>query len=361
LHGRLASVILAAILKKRRIPGVNILLTGGTGYIGSHVAVELLESGYDVIIADNFSNSTPGIVSSIMKITGKSLELYEIDVADKDSLDKLFRDSRPDAVVHLAGFKSVGESVDEPLKYYRNNLDCTLSLLETMQKHDVSRIIFSSSATVYGAPEHLPLTEDMIIGECANPYGRTKQMIERIIIDTATTGWLTAVILRYFNPIGAHRSGLIGESPRGVPNNLMPYIIQVAAKNLAELNVFGNDYPTRDGSGIRDYLHVVDLAKGHVDALKYCAGHGGVEVFNLGTGVGYSVLELVSAFERINGIKIPYKIAPRRPGDLPEVYADASKVQKLLGWKALLTIEDMCRDAWNAQLLRGQRQGEYQG
>ena len=328
---------------------MNILLTGGTGYIGSHIAVELIDSGYDVVIADNFSNSSPDVISSIEKISEKNVGLYEIDITDKDNLDKLFRENKFDAVVHLAGYKAVGESVSEPLKYYRNNLDCTLSLLETMQKHGVNRIIFSSSATVYGDPERLPFTEDMKIGECSNPYGSTKQMIERIIVDTAATGWLTAVILRYFNPVGAHKSGLIRESPRGIPNNLMPYIIQVAAGNLPELNIFGNDYPTRDGTGIRDYIHVVDLAKGHVDAIKYSIDNSGVGVFNLGTGVGCSVLELVSAFERVNGVKIPYRLAPRRAGDLPEVYADPSKAERMMGWKAEMTIDDMCKSAWDAQ------------
>jgi len=333
---------------------MNVLLTGGAGYIGSHIAVELLDSGYEVIIADNFSNSSPDTLKSIEKITGKSTVVYELDIADKHGLDRLFREYRPDAVIHLAGFKAVGESVNEPLKYYRNNLDCTLSLLETMREYSVSRIIFSSSATVYGTPERLPYTEDMKIGECSNPYGSTKQMIERIIIDTASSGYLSTVILRYFNPIGAHRSGLICESPHGIPNNLMPYIIQVAAGILPELNIFGNDYPTRDGTGIRDYIHVVDLAKGHVDALKYCQEHDGVEVFNLGTGTGCSVLELVGAFESVNGISIPYKIAPRRSGDLPETCADASKAERLLGWRAELTIEDMCRDAWHGFRVGGE-------
>ena len=327
---------------------MNVLLTGGAGYIGSHIAVELLNSGYSVTIADNFSNSSPDIPENIEKITGKNITLNELDISDKDSLGRLFCENKPDAVIHLAGFKAVGESVNEPLKYYRNNICCTLSLLETMQQHNVSRIIFSSSATVYGAPERLPYTEDMETGGCTNPYGSTKQMIERIILDTAASGSLSTVLLRYFNPVGAHHSGLIGESPRGIPNNLMPYIVQVAAGLLPELNVFGNDYPTRDGTGVRDYIHVVDLAKGHVDALKYCLDHGGSEVFNLGTGVGCSVLELIGTFESVNGVPVPYKIAPRRAGDLPETYADVTKAEKLMGWKAKLTIEDMCRDAWHS-------------
>ena len=329
---------------------MKVLLTGGAGYIGSHIAIELLDSGYDVMIADNYSNSSPDIIAKIEKISGKSPSFYELDVADRDRLERLFSDNKPDAVIHLAGFKAVGESVVEPLKYYRNNLGCTMTLLETMKKHDVNLIIFSSSATVYGAPERLPYTEDMKVGECTNPYGSTKQMSERIIIDTAAAnGQLSAVLLRYFNPVGAHKSGIIGESPRGIPNNLMPYIIQVAAGILNELSVYGNDYPTRDGTGIRDYIHVADLAKGHVSALEYCAEHNGVEIFNLGTGVGCSVLELISVFERVNGIKLPYKIANRRAGDLPETYADASKAEKLMGWKARLTIEEMCLDAWRFQ------------
>jgi len=327
---------------------MKVLLTGGTGYIGSHIAVELLGCGYEVIIADDFSNSSPEVARKVKEISGKDLALYELDVADAAGVDRLFRESRPDAVVHLAGFKAVGESVSNPLKYYRNNLDCTLTLLETMETHGVKELIFSSSATVYGAPESLPYTEDMKTGECSNPYGNTKQMIERIIMDTAVNGRLSAVILRYFNPVGAHRSGLIAESPRGIPNNLMPYITQVATGVLPVLNVFGDDYPTGDGTGVRDYIHVVDLAKGHVRALEYCTQRSGIEVFNLGTGQGYSVLELVNTFERVTGVKIPLEYASRRPGDLPESYADPTKAEKLLGWKTELTVEDMCRDALHA-------------
>ena len=329
---------------------MNVLLTGGTGYIGSHIAVELLGSGYDVIIADDFSNSSPDVAKRIEAITGKRLVVCELDVSNFAGVDKLFFENKPDAVIHLAGFKAVGESVSMPLKYYRNNLDCTLTLLEAMESHGVGQLIFSSSATVYGEPERLPYTEDMKPGECSNPYGSTKQMIERIIIDTATCGWLSAVVLRYFNPVGAHKSGLIGESPRGIPNNLMPYITQVATGKLPELNIYGNDYPTNDGTGTRDYIHVVDLAKGHVRALEYCVAHPGVEVFNLGTGSGHSVLDLIGIYERVNGIKIPYVITPRRPGDLPESYADASKAERLLNWKTELTIEDMCRDSYVAAL-----------
>jgi len=260
----------------------------------------------------------------------------------------LLGDSKPDAVIHLEGFKAVGESVADPLKYYRNNLNCTITLLEAMETHDTGFIIFSSSATVYGAANPAPYTEDMKTGECANPYGSTKHMIERMITDTVAKGRLAAVLLRYFNPVGAHELGLIGESPLGRPNNLMPYIIQVAAGNLPQLEVFGNDYPTKDGTGIRDYIHVVDLAKGHVAAVDNHMKNTGVEIYNLGTGRGYSVLEVIAAFERVNGISIPYKIAPRRAGDLPEVYADVTKAERMLGWKASLSVDDMCRDAWNA-------------
>jgi len=327
---------------------MNVLLTGGAGYIGSHIAVELLDRGYDLTIADDFSNSSPQAARNVMELTGKTLTVFELDMADVAGVDKLFREKRPDAVIHLAGFKAVGESVQKPLMYYRNNLDCTLTLLEAMERHGVGQLIFSSSATVYGVPKRLPYTEDMKPGENMNPYGNTKQMIERIIMDTVVNGWLSAVILRYFNPVGAHKSGLICESPRGKPNNLMPSITQVATGKLPCLSIFGNNYPTSDGTGVRDYIHVVDLARGHVSALEYCMKNPGVEVFNLGTGRGYSVLELINTFERVNGIKIPYVLAPQRPGDLPESYADAAKAEKSLGWKTELTIEDMCRDAYHA-------------
>ncbi|MCL2152548.1 MAG: UDP-glucose 4-epimerase GalE [Oscillospiraceae bacterium] len=330
---------------------MNVLLTGGTGYIGSHIAVELLNSGYDVTIADDFSNSSPEVAGYITKISGKSPIVYELDATDNASVDAMFRECLPNAVIHLAGFKAVGESVFAPLKYYRNNLDCTLTLLEAMERHGVWRLIFSSSATVYGNQERLPYTEDMQTRECSNPYGSTKQIIERIITDTSANGWLSSVILRYFNPVGAHKSGLIGESPRNEPNNLMPYITQVAIGKLPKLKVYGNDYPTSDGTGIRDYIHVVDLAKGHVKALEYSLTRSGVEIFNLGTGHGYSVLELIDIYERVNNIKIPFVIAPRRPGDLPESYADATKAEKMLGWKTELTIEDMCRDSYAAARL----------
>ena len=327
-----------------------ILLAGGAGFIGSHTAVELMDAGYEVVIVDNFYNSSPEVVRRIEEISGKSVKVYNVDAADNDAMDKVFEENEIETVIHFAGLKSVGESVSLPLKYYRNNLDSTLTILELMEKHDVRNIIFSSSATVYGSPKKVPITEDMPTGGCTNPYGKTKFMIEDILQDAAVVNKnLSVVLLRYFNPIGAHESGRIGEMPSGVPNNLMPYITQVAIGKLKELSVYGNDYPTHDGTGVRDYIHVVDLAKGHVAAVDYCENHDGTEVFNLGTGVGYSVLDIVNTFSRVNGIKIPYKIAGRRDGDIAECYADASKAQEVLGWSAELTLEDMCRDSWNWQ------------
>ena len=327
-----------------------ILLAGGAGFIGSHTAVELMDAGYEVVIVDNFYNSSPEVVRRIEEISGKSVKVYNVDAADNDAMDKVFEENEIETVIHFAGLKSVGESVSLPLKYYRNNLDSTLAILELMEKHDVRNIIFSSSATVYGSPKKVPITEDMPTGGCTNPYGKTKFMIEDILQDAAVANKnLSVVLLRYFNPIGAHESGRIGEMPSGIPNNLMPYITQVAIGKLKELSVYGNDYPTHDGTGVRDYIHVVDLAKGHVAAVDYCENHDGTEVFNLGTGVGYSVLDIVNTFSRVNGIKIPYKIVGRRDGDIAECYADASKAQEVLGWSAELTLEDMCRDSWNWQ------------
>lgn len=327
----------------------NILLTGGAGYIGSHTAVELLETGYQVIIADDFSNCSPNVIDRIEKITGNRPICYAIDVANRDSLDAVFQRENIDAVIHFAGFKAVGESVQKPLKYYRNNLDTTLTLLETMARHGVRKFVFSSSATVYGVPETVPLTEDMPTS-CSNPYGWTKWMIEQILRDAAVADLeLSIVLLRYFNPIGAHESGLIGEMPQGIPNNLLPYVSGVAAGTLEKLHVFGNDYPTPDGTGVRDYIHVVDLAKGHLAALQYADEHMGVEAINLGTGHGYSVLEIVNAFERANQVQVPYEINDRRPGDVAECYADTSKAERLLHWKAERDIEQMCRDAWRWQ------------
>lgn len=327
----------------------NILLTGGAGYIGSHTVVELLETGYKVIITDDFSNCSPKVIDQIERITGNRPICYAIDVANRDSLDAVFQRENIDAVIHFAGFKAVGESVQKPLKYYRNNLDTTLTLLETMARHGVRKFVFSSSATVYGVPETVPLTEDMPTS-CSNPYGWTKWMIEQILRDAAVAdSELSIVLLRYFNPIGAHESGLIGEMPQGIPNNLLPYVSGVAAGTLEKLHVFGNDYPTPDGTGVRDYIHVVDLAKGHLAALQYADEHMGVEAINLGTGHGYSVLEIVNAFERANQVQVPYEINDRRPGDVAECYADTSKAERLLHWKAERDIEQMCRDAWRWQ------------
>ena len=329
---------------------MKVLLTGGAGYIGSHTAVELINAGHEAIVADNFANSSPEAIHRVEQITGKSVPLYELDVCDKAALEKLFAAERPDAVIHLAGLKAVGESVAKPVLYYRNNIDSTLSLLEVMEEYGCNRLIFSSSATVYGAPDTLPITEESKAGGCTNPYGWTKYMIERIIEGAAVANKnLSAVLLRYFNPVGAHESGLIGEDPNGIPNNLMPYICKVAGGELKELSVFGNDYNTHDGTGVRDYIHVVDLAKGHVAALGYCAENSGTEIFNLGTGIGYSVLDMVNAFERANGVPVAHRIAPRRPGDIDECYADPSKAARLLGWKAEKNLDDMCRDSWTWQ------------
>lgn len=328
----------------------TILLAGGTGFIGSHTAVELLNTNHDVIIADNLSNSEVSVVDRLETITGKRPIFYETDVADKAALEDIFSDHHIDAVMHFAGYKAVGESVEKPVAYYRNNLDTTLTLLEVMKAHRCSRFIFSSSATVYGASEKVPFTEDTKELGCTNPYGWTKYMIEQILKDTAAADpELSVVLLRYFNPVGAHESGLIGEKPNGIPNNLMPYITQVAAGIRDHLSVFGNDYPTHDGTGVRDYIHVVDLAKGHVAALHYSTEHLGCEIFNLGTGIGYSVLDLVKAFGEANGVRIPYEIVGRRAGDVAACYAGTEKALHMLGWKAEKTLLDMCRDSWNWQ------------
>ncbi len=329
---------------------MTVLLTGGAGYIGSHSAVELLAAGHEAVIADDLSNASEKAVARVEQISGKSVRFYRIDINDRSALRRVFAENRIDAVMHFAGFKAVGESVREPLKYYHNNLGSTLSLLQCMDEAGCRRIIFSSSATVYGTPKALPLTEDSPVGPCSNPYGWTKLMIEQILRDWAATDPETSVVLlRYFNPVGAHPSGLIGEAPNGIPNNLMPYISQVAVGRRERLSVFGNDYPTPDGTGVRDYIHVVDLARGHVAALGWAAAHRGTEVFNLGTGRGSSVLQLVAAFERATGVPIPYVIAPRREGDVPECWADPGKADRLLGWRAELGLDEMCRDSWNWQ------------
>ncbi len=326
-----------------------VLLPGGAGYIGSHTAVELLNSGKEIIIIDNYSNSRPEVLEEIKKITGKDFKAYEMDYRDKEKLEKVFQENKIDAVINFAGFKAVGESVEKPLEYYDNNIGGAVSLLETMKKYGVNKVIFSSSATVYGEPETIPITEDCKTGGTTNPYGTTKLFIEQILKDTYASdkNW-DICILRYFNPVGAHESGRIGEEPQGIPNNLMPYIVRVAAGKLEQLSVFGNDYNTPDGTGVRDYIHVVDLAKGHVLALeKLEREQKGLYIYNLGTGTGYSVLDMVKAFEEATGKPVPYKIAPRRSGDIATCYADPKKAKEELGWEATKTLEDMCKDSWN--------------
>ena len=328
----------------------QILLAGGTGYIGSHAAVALLQAGREVVIADDLSNSEESVVDRIAEITGVRPAFYRADVSDPEAVERIFAENDISAVMHFAGFKAVGESVEKPVAYYRNNLDTALTLLEAMRRHGCVSFVFSSSATVYGERNPVPYTEEMPAGGCTNPYGWTKFMIERILIDAAAADpAMSVVLLRYFNPIGAHESGLIGEKPNGIPNNLMPYITQVAAGIRERLSVFGNDYPTPDGTGVRDYIHVMDLAQGHLAALEYAEKHAGTEIFNLGTGTGYSVLEVIRAFETANGLEIPFVITARRPGDIPASYADASKAERVLGWRAERSLEDMCRDAWRWQ------------
>ena len=329
---------------------MNVLVTGGAGYIGSHTCVELLNEGHGVVVVDNLCNANPKSLQRVQEITGKTLRFYEGDVRDGALLTKIFAENPIDCVIHFAGLKAVGESVAQPWRYYDNNLNSTLILTKVMEKAGVFRLIFSSSATVYTAGSEMPLRETSPTGGCTNPYGWTKYMTEQILsgICTADSRW-SVCLLRYFNPIGAHASGRIGEDPRGIPNNLMPYITQVAVGRREKLSVFGDDYPTPDGTGVRDYIHVVDLSKGHVAAVNYAAGHTGCEVFNLGTGTGYSVLDMVKAFERANGLRLPYTIAPRRPGDIAVCYADPAKSEELLGWRAEKTLEDMCRDSWRWQ------------
>lgn len=327
---------------------MKILLTGGLGFIGSHTAVALLEAGHDAVIVDDLSNSSADVAERIEKISGKKPAVYICDAADADAMDRVFNENHIDAVIHFAGYKAVGESVRVPLKYYRNNLGTALTTLEVMRAHGVKRFVFSSSATVYGTENPVPYTEDMPAGGCTNPYGWTKFMIEQMLRDEcAADSEFSAVLLRYFNPIGAHESGLIGERPNGIPNNLMPYITQVAAGKRDKLYVFGSDYPTRDGTGVRDYIHVCDLAEGHAAAIEYAAKHTGAQAINLGTGVGYSVLEVVETFKAANGIPLPYEMAARREGDLAEYYADTRLARRLLGWEARRGLAQMCRDAWN--------------
>ncbi|SUY45827.1 UDP-glucose-4-epimerase [Clostridium putrefaciens] len=328
---------------------MSILITGGAGYIGSHTSVELLKAGYDIVIADNFSNSKPEVLNRIEELTGKKFKFYEIDILDRDSLNKVFLENSIEAVIHFAGLKSVGESVAMPISYYYNNITGSLILAEVMAKHDVKKIVFSSSATVYGMNNVSPLTEDLPLST-TNPYGSTKLMIEQIFQDiyVSDKDWSIA-LLRYFNPIGAHESGRIGEDPKGTPNNIMPYITQVAVGKRDKLSIFGDDYDTHDGTGVRDYIHVVDLAKGHLKAVEKIMGTKGIDAYNLGTGIGYSVLDLVKNFEEATGVKVPYVITKNRPGDIATCFSDPTKALKELGWKTEKTLKDMCKDSWRWQ------------
>ncbi|MCI8308617.1 MAG: UDP-glucose 4-epimerase GalE [Lachnospiraceae bacterium] len=329
---------------------MSILVTGGAGYIGSHTVVELMDAGYEVVVVDNLCNSSRESLKRVGEITGREPAFYESDINDRDALEKIFEKENIDSCIHFAGLKAVGESVEKPWEYYYNNISGTLVLLDVMRKYNVKNIVFSSSATVYGTPAQIPITENCPKGEIMNPYGQTKSMIEQILMDIqkADNEW-NVVLLRYFNPIGAHKSGKIGDNPNGIPNNLMPYITQVAVGRLEKLGVFGDDYPTHDGTGVRDYIHVVDLSKGHVRAIEKIKENPGLKIYNLGTGKGYSVLDLVKNFEKASGVSIPYEIKPRRAGDIAECYADASKAEKELGWNAENDIMDMCEDSWRWQ------------
>ncbi len=329
---------------------MSILVTGGAGYIGSHTCVELLSAGYDVVVVDNLYNASREAVKRVEEITGKPLTFYEADILNRDKMNEIFDREDIDSVIHFAGLKAVGESVAKPLEYYYNNITGTLVLCDVMRNHGVKNIVFSSSATVYGDPAFVPITEECPKGKITNPYGQTKSMLEQILTDlnVADPKW-KVILLRYFNPIGAHESGRIGEDPKGIPNNLVPYIAQVAVGKLERLNVFGDDYDTPDGTGVRDYIHVVDLAKGHVKAIEKMEKTGGVQIYNLGTGRGYSVLEVLHAYEKACGKTLPYVIKPRRPGDIATCYADPAKAEKELGWKAERGIEEMCADSWRWQ------------
>lgn len=329
---------------------MRIFVTGGCGYIGSHTIVELLNKGHEVVTADNLCNSDKEAIRRVEQITGKNVELHEIDIRDEEKVNEIFDAKKFDAIIHFAGLKAVGESVERPLEYYDNNLNSTIVLLKAMKKHDVRNIIFSSSATVYGNPKVIPITEETPKGKCTNPYGWSKSMLEQILIDVQKSDpKMNVILLRYFNPVGAHESGLIGENPRGIPNNLFPYITQTALGIRKELGIFGSDYPTKDGSGVRDYIHVVDLAKGHVAALDILKDDPGVKIYNLGTGKGYSVVECVETFEKVNKVKVPYSFKARRKGDVAVCYANPTLAWKELGWKAEKTLEDMCADAYKWQ------------
>lgn len=327
-----------------------ILVTGGAGFIGSHTCVQLLNAGYEVVVLDNLYNASEKSLERVRELTGKDLKFYKGDILDRDFLNKVFNEENIDSVIHFAGLKSVGESVKKPWEYYENNITGTLTLVDVMRQHNVKNIIFSSSATVYGDPAEIPITENCPKGQCTNPYGWTKSMLEQVLTDIqhADNEW-NVVLLRYFNPIGAHPSGRMGENPNGIPNNLMPYITQVAVGKLKKLSIYGDDYDTTDGTGVRDYIHVMDLADGHVKALKKLEKGSGLSIYNLGTGTGYSVLDIVHNFERATGIKIPYEITPRRAGDIAVCYSNAEKAKKELGWEAKYGILEMCRDSWNWQ------------
>ena len=329
---------------------MKILVTGGAGYIGSHTVVELQNEGYDVVVVDNLSNSSQESLKRVEKITGKPVPFYKADILDAKALDDILSEEKVDACIHFAGLKAVGESVAKPWEYYNNNITGTLTLVDALKKHNVKNIIFSSSATVYGDPAFIPITEECPKGQCTNPYGWTKSMLEQVLSDIqkADPQW-NVILLRYFNPIGAHKSGTIGENPNGIPNNLMPYVTQVAVGRRDHLTVFGNDYDTHDGTGVRDYIHVVDLARGHVKALNKIKENCGLKIYNLGTGTGYSVLDIVKNFEEATGVNIPYEIGPRRPGDIATCYASSEKAFKEMGWKAEYGIREMCEDSWNWQ------------
>lgn len=329
---------------------MKVLVTGGAGYIGSHTCVELIENGYDVVIVDNFCNSSEKVINRLKVITGKDIVFYNVDIRDSEGLSKVFETEKPDLVIHFAGLKAVGESVSKPIEYYENNIAGTLNLAMVMRKYNCKNIIFSSSATVYGEPAFIPITEQCPKGVCTNPYGWTKHMLEQILTDiyTSDNSW-NVILLRYFNPIGAHKSGLIGEDPKGIPNNLLPYVAQVAVGKLQTIGVFGNDYDTPDGTGVRDYIHVVDLAKGHVKAIDAIKKNPGVKIYNLGTGNGYSVLDVIKAFSKACGKELPYVIKPRRPGDIASCYSDATLAKEELGWEAQYGIDEMCEDSWRWQ------------
>lgn len=338
------------VIYRIRREHMKVLVTGGAGYIGSHTCVELLDSGYEVVVVDNLCNASRKVIDRIKRITGKNVMFYEADIRDYDAMDRVFEAEKPELVIHFAGLKAVGESVEKPLEYYENNISGTLNLCKVMREHDCKNIIFSSSATVYGEPAFIPITEQCPKGVCTNPYGWTKHMLEQILTDIqkADSSW-NVILLRYFNPIGAHKSGMIGEDPKGIPNNLLPYVAQVAVGKLECVGVFGNDYDTPDGTGVRDYIHVVDLARGHVKAIDMIKKNPGVKIYNLGTGIGYSVLDVIKAFSKACGKELPYQIKPRRAGDIASCYSDATLAKEELGWVAEYGIDEMCQDSWRWQ------------